>query len=408
MNIAFKWRSNAEGERDGGSITLRVGAASVCATIVRPAVGREVMRGASFLEYLRGRGFTATLAPAPRLGVALAGAIGPAQFVEGWRWRKNPENVRNARETSLWFTRDMVGWRWRAEPRERSLYQRNTPTDGFATWARVILGERDVREVHRFTRDVVVPMPEGDYAATATTIVTEEVRARVPAWLRELAPQFTRTTTVTTERVIEAPIGMFRSHTIDGDDPEAAARAFAERVEARRAERSGWALPLRMRASGDDVWEAYHHASGEWRSWGTAKREALPKEARVEECRPCSDEAIARVLTPKTYGVEVGEMRKRLGREALEHVAELAEGLVSANEVTRHAAQVEVARARAEAQAKIAALGPNAAKDALAGVLAATLVPPLPSWAKYAVLGGLFSLGVMNMAMLGVANVGRV
>ena len=306
-----------------------------------------------------------------------------------------------------------MAWRWRTEPVERSAYRRNTPTDGFATWERVLLGERTIREVHRYTRDVVVPMPEGDYAATATVTVSEEVRARVPAWVRELAPRFTRSTAIHTKRTIAAPgslFGGFQSHSHEGDDPEAAARSFVEAVEARRAKHPTWALPLRMRASGDDAWEAYHHASGEWRQWGVAKREALPKEAVVEATIPCSDDAIVRVLAPAAYGVEVSAVRKRLACSASEHVATLAANVGSAVEQVAAAAQVEVARVRAEAQAKIAALGPNATSEAVAEVLAKAAVP----WSfertvmLAAIFGGVALSGSLPMLAAHAANVGRV
>ena len=276
----------------------------------------------------------------------------------------------------------MVGWRWRTEPVERSAYRRNTPTDGFATWERVLLGERTVREVHRYTREVAVPLPEGDYAATATVTVSEEVRARVPAWVRELAPKFVRSTVLHTKRTIAAPgslFGGFQSHSCEGDDPEAAARSFVEAVEARRAKHPDWALELRMRASGDDAWEAYHHASGEWRPWGVAKREALPKEARIEATSPCSDDAIARVLAPAAYGVEVSAVRKRLACSAMENIATLAANVGAAD---------DIARVRADAQAKIAALGPNATMEAVAEVLARAAMPS--SWTKTAMLAAVF------------------
>ena len=411
--INFNWRSNANGARDGASITLRIGAASVCATIVRPVAGDELAYGASLLEYLSGRGLTVSVAPAARLGFALAAAVGNVRFVEGWRWLRDPVNVRNARETSLWFTRELVGWRWRTEPVERSAYRRNTPTDGFATWERVLLGERTVREVHRYTRDVVVPMPEGDYVATATVTVDEEVRARVPAWVRELAPKFVRSTVIHTKRTIAAPgclFGGLTAHSYEGDDPEAAARSFVEAVETRRAKHPTWALELRMRASGDDTWEAYHHASGEWRAWGVAKREALPKEARIEATLPCSDDAIARVLAPAAYGVEVSAVRKRLGRNALENIATLAANVGSAVEQVAAAAQVEVARVRVEAQAKIAALGPNASTEAVADVLTKAAVPVTEelSWQSVAALGGMMLCGGYSMIAAYSANVGRL
>lgn len=403
-SLTFNWRTSPNGARDGASVTLRIGAVSVCATIVRPVAGDELAYGASLLEYLSGRGLTVSVAPAPHLGVALAAGVGNVRFVEGWRWRHDPANVRNARETSLWFTRELVAWRWRTEPVERSAYRRNTPTDGFATWERVLLGERTIREVHRYTRDVVVPMPEGDYAATATVTVSEEVRARVPAWVRELAPRFTRSTAIHTKRTIAAPgslFGGFQSHSHEGDDPEAAARSFVEAVEARRAKHPTWALPLRMRASGDDAWEAYHHASGEWRQWGVAKREALPKEAVVEATIPCSDDAIVRVLAPAAYGVEVSAVRKRLACSAAENIATLAANVGAAD---------DIARVRADAQAKIAALGTNAPTEAVAEVLAKAAVPMpvgLP-WRSLVALGGMMLGGGFSMLAAHAANVGRV
>ena len=59
MSIKFNWRTNPDGARDGASLTLRIGRASVCATILRPAAGDELAYGASLLEYLSGRGITA-------------------------------------------------------------------------------------------------------------------------------------------------------------------------------------------------------------------------------------------------------------------------------------------------------------------------------------------------------------
>ncbi len=286
VSIKPQWHRTESGSRDGVTVTFRAGDASLCTTILRPAVGDEVMRGAGVLEYLRSRGATVTVCPAPRFGVAVAGSLDPADYIEGWRWRRDPKNVANARETSFWFSREWLAWRWRVEPRKRSEFVRNTKRDGFATWSRVILGEQTTREVASYERPVIVSLPEGDYKATARITVDEELRSRVPEWLRKFAPKFVRRVRITTEQCIFVPgtrLG-YSSHYEIGDDVDGAALRFAESVERQRAAHPDWSLPLKMRAVAGEVdsWDAFHYASGEWRRWGASKREALPKEAVVE------------------------------------------------------------------------------------------------------------------------------
>jgi hypothetical protein len=295
MRVSIKpsWHRTESGSRDGVTVTFRAGGASLCTTVLRPAVGDEVMRGASVLEYLRSRGATVTVCPASRFGVAVAGSLDPADYIEGWRWRRDPKNVANARETSFWFSREMLAWRWRVEPRKRSEFVRNTKRDGFATWSRVILGEMTTREVASYERPVIVSLPEGDYKATARVVVDEELRSRVPEWLRKIAPKFVRRVRITTEQPVRAPgwtFGYTTSHAEAGDDVDGAALRFAESVEKQRAAHPEWSLPLKMRAvAGEvDTWDAFHYASGEWRRWGVSKREALPKEAVVESDAPAA------------------------------------------------------------------------------------------------------------------------
>lgn len=138
-----------------------------------------------------------------------------------------------------------------------------------------------------YERDVVVSLPEGDYKATARITVDEELRSRVPEWLRKIAPKLVCRVMITTEQRVSVPgtaCGYVQSHYESGDDVDGAAQRFAADVEKRRAAHPNWSMALRMRAipGEPDAWETFHYASGEWRRWGVAKRKDLPKEAVVE------------------------------------------------------------------------------------------------------------------------------
>lgn len=283
-----------ERNADGLQLTLRHGDASVCLGFA-PETDRIV--GAGVIEYARSKG-AAVYAATPLGGLGVGAALRPVRWVDYATWRKNPDNIKNARVTSLWLTPEWIYWRYRAIPYERSPFSRNTRRDGYVTWARALLGKATSKYNTIATERVTVTLPEGEYGATAEILEEVSTRARLP-WF----PARTRGVRVTLDHDAPLPARMYggvRNHSCDGENIGKALREFAASIQGRRGT---WEPPLRLRRGTVTLtidstvksitdgppdpnavvpWDALHYASGQWKPWGEARESELPKEARVD------------------------------------------------------------------------------------------------------------------------------
>lgn len=292
------------GEEIGRRVVVRRGEASVAFERVSPR-GCVGVGGVAF------RSGASASACVPWLGGVGTGVdFGGGRWVDWHVWLGSAASRAGAVEWSVVATTSRLRWRIGVPPhRDPGLnwLRRRTWRSGEASWASLAFGPRRSRiasSVGPFA--VVVRLPEGDYAGSASRIVTESWRERVPA-LRSSVSEWT----VRLDRPVPLPPrpGGERGQrerfewvfsVADYESAQGAAERLELDIASIRADDggAGWRPALRLRragVSGAGPWEALDHPSGEWRPWGSPGDDPPPGSI-VEDAGPLDHLSAAVVL----------------------------------------------------------------------------------------------------------------